>query len=87
MTVELEHPAQPMVGWPTSPMLAAAKRFKKTYDASMDRITGGHATTPVDIVEMQQATLGLMWATQTRTLQEALDVLHDVESRHGPSTD
>ena len=64
-------------------MLAAAKRYKEAMDASLTRATGGQATTPGDIVEMHESTLGLIWATHTTTLEEALNVLHQVESGNG----
>jgi hypothetical protein len=76
-------PQQMVAGWPITPMLEAARRFKNSYDDSMTRATDGRAVTPSDIIEMNQATLGLIWATHTMTLQEALDVLGGVESGDG----
>jgi hypothetical protein len=63
--------------WPTNAIIEAARRYKEAFDASVTRATLAQATTPVDIIEMHQATLGLMWATHTKTLQEALKVLND----------
>jgi hypothetical protein len=64
---------------PSKEMLGAAIRYKEAIDASMSRAADGQATTSVDIVEMHEAVLGLIWATHTTTLEEALDVLIDVE--------
>jgi hypothetical protein len=62
-------------------MLEAASRYKETLDASMARATSGRATTPSDIIELHQATLGLMWSTHTTTLKEALVVLSNSRVR------
>jgi hypothetical protein len=66
-------------------MLAAAKRYQDAYTTSLRHAATGQTVTHVEM-EMHQATLGLMWATHTRTLQEALDALSDVESGHGSSS-
>jgi hypothetical protein len=63
-------------------MLEAAGRYKEAIDASMARAAEGRTTTDLDVVEMHEAVLGLIWATHTTTLDEALAVLGDVESGH-----
>ena len=60
-------------------MIAAATRFKEAWDAGMRRGTDGVALTDLEIVEMHEAALALIWATGTTDLQSALAVLHDYE--------
>ncbi|HXQ75962.1 MAG TPA: hypothetical protein VN791_05650 [Acidimicrobiales bacterium] len=57
-------------------MIAAATRFKAAWEAGMRRSADGEVLTDRDIVEMHEASLGLIWATGTRDMQEALDVFH-----------
>jgi hypothetical protein len=40
--------------------------------------------TPSDIIEAHQAMLGLMWATHTNSVQEALLVLNGIGITDGP---
>ena len=57
-------------------MIAAATRFKEAWEEGMRRSADGDVFTDRDIVEMHEASLGLIWATGTQTMQEALDVFH-----------
>ena len=66
---------------PSNEMLAAASRYKEAIDASMTHAAEGVATTSFDIVEMHEAVLGLIWATHTTTLEEALDTFDADEAR------
>jgi hypothetical protein len=54
-------------------MIAAATRLREAWWLS-----------DLDVGEMREAALGLIAATETRDLHTALDVLHDLESGHGP---
>jgi hypothetical protein len=56
-------------------MLAAATRYRESIVASKARATEERPTTKDDIIEMHEAVLGLMWATHTTTVEEALAVL------------
>jgi hypothetical protein len=56
-------------------MLAAANRYRESIVASTTRATEGRPATKDDIIEMHEAVLGLMWATHTTTIEEALTVL------------
>ncbi len=49
---------------PTKRLIAAATRFKEAWE-----------TPPVDIAEIHDAALGLILATGTTTLEDALDVV------------
>ncbi len=64
---------------PSAAMLAAATRFKETWEAGMQRSADGEVLSDRDIVEMHEASLGLIWATGTMDMQEALDVFHALE--------
>jgi hypothetical protein len=57
-------------------MIAAGTRLREAWRLSN-----------VDVGEMHDAALGLIYVTGTRDLQSALDVLHDVESGHGLRSD
>jgi hypothetical protein len=59
---------------PSKKIIAAATRFKEAWEgsSSSDR-------SDIDIVEMHDAALGLIAATNTATLQEALAALHAYE--------
>jgi hypothetical protein len=46
----------------------------------MQRSADGEVLTDRDIVEMHEASLGLIWATGTMNLQEALDAFHALKS-------
>jgi hypothetical protein len=61
-------------------ILAAAHRFKASLDALMARAAEGLATARSDVIEMHEAVLGLIRATDTGSLEEALDVLNDSEA-------
>jgi hypothetical protein len=63
---------------PSKKMIAAATRFKEAWEAGMRR-GQGMALTDLDIIEMHEAALALIWATGAKDLQGALDVLHDYE--------
>jgi len=63
---------------PSKKMIAAATRFKEAWEAGMRR-GQGMALTDLDIIEMHEAALALIWATGTTDLQGALDVLHEYE--------
>jgi hypothetical protein len=52
-------------------MIAASTRLREAWSAPT-----------LDVVEMHEAMLGLIWVTGTTELASALDVLHDVESGH-----
>jgi len=52
-------------------MIAAATRFKEAWESGVSKgFRSDH-----EIVEMHEAALGLIHATNTESLQEALDVL------------
>jgi hypothetical protein len=85
--VDLSHEQYQGGRWPTNAMIEAASRYKEVFNATMTRATHGHVSTPAGIIEIHQATLGLMWATHTTTFQEALSVLNGVETTHGRHTD
>jgi hypothetical protein len=61
-------------------MMAAAKRYQADYDLSLRRAAAGQTFTHAELVEMHAAALGLIWATNTKTIEEALDVLQDDET-------
>lgn len=65
---------------PSPAMLAAAKRFKAAWEASMSRSADGVVLTDRDIIEMHETSLALIWATGTTNLEEALAVFHKLES-------
>jgi len=65
---------------PSEAKLAAAVRFKEAWEAGMQRSADGEVLTDRDIVEMHEASLGLIWATGTMNLQEALDAFHALKS-------
>jgi hypothetical protein len=48
-------------------VIAAGTRFKEAWEKPS-----------VDIVEVHEAALGLIWVTETTDLQAALDVLADI---------
>ena len=64
---------------PSKRMIAAATRFKEAWETGMRRSGEGVALSDLDIVEMHEAALALIWATGTTDLQGALDVLHEYE--------
>jgi hypothetical protein len=61
-------------------MIAAATRFKESWDTAMRHHDEGAALSHRDVIEMHEAALGLIWATNTTTLEQALEVLNDYES-------
>jgi hypothetical protein len=61
---------------PAQRVIAAATRLREAW-----------AVPALDVGEMHEAALGLMWTTGTRDLTSALDVLHDLEAGHGVSFD
>jgi hypothetical protein len=56
---------------PSHRMIAAATRLRDAWKVPF-----------LDIVEMHDAALGLIFAAGTKDLASALDVLHDVKSWH-----
>ncbi len=64
---------------PSEAKFAAALRFKEAWEAGMQRSADGEVLTDRDIVEMHEASLGLIWATGTMNLQDALDAFHALE--------
>jgi hypothetical protein len=70
---------------PTSEaMIAAARRFRESWELTMERGNGGEVLTDREIVEMHEAALALIWATGTTNLNDALDLLHRFESDRSP---
>jgi hypothetical protein len=61
-------------------MNAAARRYQAAYDLSLRRAAARRTFTDAELVEMHAAALGLIWATNTNTIEEALDVLQDDET-------
>ncbi len=62
-----------------SPLTFAAIRFRCTYEISASRAAQGLAITECELGDMHDATLGLIYATNTTTLLAALDALSDFE--------
>jgi hypothetical protein len=54
---------------PAQRIIAAATRLREAW-----------AKADLDVVEMHEAALGLMWTTGTKDLAAALGILHDVEA-------
>ena len=65
---------------PTKAMIAAALRFKEAWETGMRRGGEGVDLSDLDIIEMHEAALGLIWATGTDDLQSALTVLHEFDA-------
>jgi hypothetical protein len=63
---------------PSKRIIAAATRFREAWDASL-RSDRSVPLSDIDIVEMHDAALGLIAATSTETLHQALAVLHAYE--------
>jgi hypothetical protein len=63
---------------PSKRIIAAATRFKEAWESSLSGDRSG-SLSDIDIVEMHDAALGLIAATNTATLQEALEALHAYE--------
>jgi hypothetical protein len=63
-----------------SPLVAAAVRFRDACDISTKRTAEGVDPSNAEMIEMEQATLRLIYATNTTTIGAALDVLGDFES-------
>jgi hypothetical protein len=63
-----------------SPLVAAAVRFRDACDVSTKCAAEGRSLVNDEIAEMHEATLRLMYATNTLDLEAALDVLGDFES-------
>jgi len=63
-------PAGPADYTPAQRIIAAATRLRKAWSQA-----------DLDVTEMHEAALGLMWTTGTRDLAAALGVLPDVEAR------
>jgi hypothetical protein len=63
-----------------SPLVAAAVRFRNACDISTRRTAEGVDPSHAEVIEMEQATLRLIYATNTTTIGGALDVLSDFES-------
>jgi hypothetical protein len=61
---------------PAKRIIAAATRFKEAWNPSSEPGNRVWALKDIDIVEMHNAALGLISATGTDSLQEALEVLH-----------
>jgi hypothetical protein len=61
---------------PAKRIIAAATRFKEAWNPSLRADDAEWTLSDIDIVEMHDAALGLILATGTDNLQEALDVLH-----------
>jgi hypothetical protein len=61
-------------------MIAAATRLKESWETAMRSHHEGDAFTDADVIEMHEAALGLIWATNTNTLEQALEVLLDYDS-------
>jgi hypothetical protein len=67
-------------GAEASPLVAAAVRFRDACDVSTLCAAEGRTLAVDDIAEMHEATLRLIYATNTLTLEAALDVLGDFET-------
>ena len=59
---------------------AAAVRFRNACDVSIRRTADDSTPSPTEVIEMEQATRKLMYASNTTTIEEALDVLSEFES-------
>ncbi len=64
---------------PAKEMIAAATRFKEAWDGESRAGADGGPPTRLDVVELHEAALGLIWATGTATLGDALAVLTDLD--------
>jgi hypothetical protein len=64
--------AIPVEYTPAQLVIAAATRLRDAWSLAN-----------IDVGEMHDAVLGLIFATGTQDLQSALDILHDAESGHG----
>jgi hypothetical protein len=65
---------------PAKRIIAAATRFKEAWNPSLGPDKPQWALSDIDIVEMHNAALGLISATGTDSLQQALDVLHTYDA-------
>jgi hypothetical protein len=65
---------------PSKKMIAAATRFKEAWDVESGHDGGGQPLRRLDVVELHEAALGLIWATGTTTLRDALDVLTEFDA-------
>lgn len=64
---------------PAKRIIAAATRFREAWNPSARSGEEEGALSDIDIVEMHNAALALIAATNTDNLQEALDALHAYE--------
>jgi hypothetical protein len=64
---------------PAKRIIAAATRFREAWNPSVGSGDGERALSDINIVEMHNAALALIAATDTESLQEALDALHAYE--------
>ncbi len=65
---------------PSKKMIAAATRFKEAWDVELCDGADGRPLRRLDVVELHEAALGLIWATGTTTLRDALDVLTEIDN-------
>jgi hypothetical protein len=63
-----------------SPLVAAAVRFRDACATSARRVAEQTDLTSAETIEMQEATLRLIYVTNTTTIEGALDALHDFEA-------
>jgi hypothetical protein len=59
--------------------LAGASRCRETWESSIRQSEAGAELTDRDLMEMHGAALGMVWATHTRDLASALDILDRLE--------
>jgi len=61
-------------------IIAAGSRFVRAREAEFTRIADHAPATKAGVAEMHEASLELMWATETPDLQAAIDAFLDVPS-------
>ena len=78
--------AEPTAGpgvTPSAPVVAPAFKFKAVWEAAIRRSATGGGSDAGQIIEMREAFLGLIWATGTTNVAEALEVLRGLERDPG----
>jgi hypothetical protein len=61
-------------------IIAAGIRFSRAWEKVISRRVDGEPRTERDVIEMHEATMEMMVATETKDLQSALEVLLNLPS-------
>ena len=64
---------------PSKRIIVAATRFKDAWDLAVTRSVDGMPMVRLDFVELHEAATGLMLATNTKTLSDALAALDNFD--------